>query len=86
MRMLCRGKDEPNERLCRDFNRATRNGRDMHKAAALLRDAVASIVEAKEEEDLDSFFTSGVTSFLQSDIAGIDDFELVCFLVVRPPC
>ena len=82
LRMLCRGKDEPDAGLCREFNRATKNGRDMREVAALLRAAVGSIVDAKEEEDIASFFGSGTTSFLESEIAGLDDFELICFLVV----
>ena len=86
MRLLCRGKAEPDMGLCRAYNRETRNGRDMRREAALLRDAVASIVDAKEESDVDSFFGDGTTGFLENDIAGLDDFELVCFLVVRAAC
>ena len=51
-----------------------------------MRDAVASIVDSKQESDVDSFFTDGTTGFLENDIEGLDDFELVCFLVVRPRC
>ena len=58
----------------------------MRREAGLLRDAVASIVDSKEESDVDSFFTGGTTGFLENDIEGLDDFELVCFLVVRPRC
>ena len=72
--------------LCRAYNRETKNGRDMRREAGLLRDAVASIVDSKEESDVDSFFTGGTTGFLENDIEGLDDFELVCFLVVRPRC
>ncbi len=86
MRLLCRGKSEPDMRLCRAFNRETRNGRDMNREAALLRKAVASIVDFKKESDIDSFFGSGTTGFLENDIEGLDDFELVCFLVVKPRC
>ena len=86
MRAMCRGKTEPDMALCRAFNRETRNGRDMRWAAGLLRDAVRSIVDAKGETDVDSFFGPGTTTFLENDIAGLDDFELVCFLVVRPRC
>lgn len=82
LRMLCKGKADPDAVLCRKFNKVTKDGRDMHEAAALLKDAVASIVEAKEEADIDSFFGDGTTTFLESDIAGLDDFELICFLVV----
>ena len=86
MRLLCRGKSEPDMSLCRTYNRETKNGRDMRREAGLLRDAVASIVDSKQESDVDSFFTDGTTGFLENDIEGLDDFELVCFLVVRPRC
>ena len=86
MRLLCRGKSEPDMALCRAYNRETKNGRNMRREAGLLRDAVASIVDSKEESDVGSFFTGGTTGFLENDIEGLDDFELVCFLVVRPRC
>ena len=86
MRLLCRGKSEPDMELCRAYNRETKNGRDMRREANLLRDAVASIVDSKDESDLDSFFTAGTTGFLENDIEGLDDFELICFLVVKPRC
>ena len=82
MRMLCRGKDAPNDALCKAFNKKTKNGKDMKWASGLLVDAIASIVESKAQSDVDSFFSSGVSSFLENDISGLDDFELVCFLVV----
>ena len=84
MRRLCKGKSEPDAALCRAYNKATKNGRDMRAASSLLRSAIESIVEEKAEADLDSFFSGGTTSFLENDVAGLDDFELVCFLVVRP--
>ncbi len=83
MRLLCRGKSEPDAALCRAFNRETKNGRDMRRQARLLKDAVGSIIEAKAESDIDSFFGGGTTSFLENDVEGLDDFELVCFLAVR---
>lgn len=83
MRRLCRGKSEPDVKLCRAYNRTTKDGRDMRHASELLDAAVLSIVDEKREADVDSFFSAGTTSFLENDVAGLDDFELVCFLVVR---
>lgn len=83
MRRLCRGKSEPDAALCRAYNRATKDGRDMSHASRLLEAAVRSVVAEKREADVDSFFTPGTTSFLENDVAGLDDFELVCFLAVR---
>lgn len=84
MRRLCRGKSEPDAELCRAYNKTTKNGRDMRAASRLLRSAIESIVDQKADADIDSFFTGGTTSFLENDVAGLDDFELICFLVVRP--
>lgn len=84
MRLLCRGKAMPDKTLCKAFNRETKNGRDMRRQAKLLRDAVGSIVETKAEGDVDSFFGDGTTSFLENDVKGLGNFELVCFLAVRP--
>ena len=49
----------------------------------LLSLAIKSMIEVKEEKDLDSLFTSGKTTALVNAIAGIDEFELVAFIVVQ---
>ena len=82
MRQLARGKNTPDMSACREFNAETKDGRDMRRISELLQDAIASIVSVKEESDIDSFFGSGQTSFLSGNISGIDDFELICFMVV----
>ena len=86
MRRICRGVKEPVEDLCRAYNAQTEDGRDMAAQTDLLASAIGSIVEGKNESDIDSFFSGGTTGFLENDIEGIDDFELVCFLVVKRPC
>ena len=49
----------------------------------LLSMAIDSIIDTKAESDIDSLFGSGGTSALISDISGLEDFELICFLVVK---
>ena len=83
IRLLCRGKKEPIRAVYEPFNRETNDGRDMHIVSALLNDAIHSIIDVKEESDIDSLFSAGGTSALRNDVAGLDDFELICFLVVR---
>ena len=83
MRFLCKGKSEPIPAVYRGFNKETRDGRDMKELSKLLGDAIASIIEVKEESDIDSFLRGGQVSFLANEIKGLDDFELICFLVVR---
>ena len=83
VRLLCRGKSEPVADLCRKFNAETDDGRDMAELSELLSEAINSIIDTKEESDIDSLFSAGGTSALMSDISGLDDFELICFLVVK---
>jgi SNF2 family DNA or RNA helicase len=83
IRLLCRGNAEPDMTLCREVNRETKDGRDMRKYSELLGDAINSIIDVNEESDIDSLFKSGGTSALATNIKGLDDFELICFLIVR---
>ena len=83
MRFLCKGKTEPIPELYRQFNKETRDGRNMSALSKLLGDAISSIIEVKEESDIASFLGGGQISFLTNEIKGLDDFELICFLVVR---
>lgn len=83
IRLLCRGKKEPIKELCQQFNEETDDGRDMTEMSELLNEAINSIIDCKEESDIDSLFSAGGTSALMSTVSGLDDFELICFLVVK---
>ena len=83
MRLLCRGKKAPVKALYEKFDEETNDGRDMAEMSALLSESINSIIDTKEESDIDSLFKSGGTSALLSKVSGIDDFELICFLVVK---
>ena len=83
MRLLCRGKSEPVMELFRAFNEETDDGRNMGAVSELLSEAINSIIDVKEESDIDSLFKTGGTSALISAVSGLDDFELICFLVVK---
>jgi hypothetical protein len=83
MRHIAKGKAEPDKELCKAFNRETKDGRNMSKISKLLEDAVGSIIDAKDEEDIDSFFSAGETTFQSSGFSGLEDFELICFMVVK---
>lgn len=81
-RTCCKGQDEPFLPLCEQFNRETADGRNMQAYSDLLGKAIRSMVEVKEEKDIDSLFSGGRTTALTQTIAGLDDFELIAFLVV----
>lgn len=83
VRLLCRGKSKPISEVYERFNRETDDGRNMADMSELLSEAINSIIDVKEESDIDSLFSAGGTFALMSAVSGLDDFELICFLVVK---
>lgn len=83
MRLVCKGKDKPIEVLYHRFNEETNDGRSMGDISELLSEAINSIIDVKEESDIDSLFSPGGTSALMSAVSGLEDFELICFLVLK---
>lgn len=83
IRLLCRGKSKPLPEVYERFNRETDDGRNMADMSELLSEAINSIIAVKEKSDIDSLFSAGGTSALMSAVSGLDDFELICFLVIK---
>lgn len=83
MRYLAKDISEPLFNLTVPFNRETNEGRDMSKYSDLLNQAIDSMISVKAEKDIDSLFSVGETTALENDISGLNDFELIDFLVVR---
>ena len=83
MRYACKDKTEPDKALCKQFNKETRDGKNMRHYSDLLQSAIESIITVKEESDIDSLFSVGETSALTYNIKGLDDFELITFLVIK---
>ena len=55
----------------------------MKHYSELLSDAINSIIHVKEESDIDSFLGGVQMSLFAEPITGLDDFELICFLVIK---
>ena len=83
VRAACRGRSQPMPQACRQFNLETADGRQMQAYSDLLGQAIRSMMAVKDEKDLDSLFTGGRTTALVNAIAGLDDFELIAFLVIQ---
>ena len=83
MRMLCKPMTKPDVKLCSAFNKETRDGLRMSKYSELLGKAIESIVTKKEEADIDSFLDGYMGELFEERITGLDDFELICFLVIK---
>ena len=83
VRTSCKGKELPNTSLCTAFNVETDDGRNMLKYSELLGQAIRTMIDAKEDKDIDSLFSGTKTSALVDTIHGLDDFELISFLVIK---
>ncbi len=83
VRSGCKGRSDPIPIACQAFNQETADGRNMQVYSELLSQSIRSMIEVKEEKDLDSLFTGGETTALTHTITGLDDFELVAFLVIQ---
>ena len=83
MRLMCKGQTEPLPDVYKQFNTETKDGRNMKAYNKLLGDSISSIIEVKDESDLDSFLSGESVDFKHGQIKGLDDFELICFLVVK---
>ncbi|MBO7219608.1 MAG: DEAD/DEAH box helicase family protein [Alistipes sp.] len=83
VRYMCRGKVEPIAELCRSFNKETKDGYNMKHYSDLLGDAITSIISVKEQSDIDLLLSGFQGELFTKEIKGLDDFELICFLVVR---
>ena len=82
VRYMCRGKVEPIAELCRSFNKETKDGYNMKHYSDLLGDAITSIISVKEQSDIDLLLSGFQGELFTKEIKGLDDFELICFLVV----
>lgn len=83
MRHVCRGKNKADQELCAIINKETADGRKMQRYSDLLANAIDSIITVKEESDIDSLFSIGETTALLGEVKGLDDFELITFLIIR---
>ena len=83
VRTCCKGQDKPIIDVCQRFNQETADGRKMQPYSDLLGQAICSMIEVKEEKDLDSLFTGGKTTALTDTISGLDEFELISFVVIQ---
>ena len=83
IRLACKGRSKPIPESFKPFNQATKDGRSMDTYSTLLQQAIHSMVEVKEDKDIDSLFSGKQTTALLNTITGLDDFELIAFIVIQ---
>ena len=84
LKRLALGRDLPDDGACARFDQETRQGEQMQHAQQLLAAAIASVVGKNEERAVASLFSPGGTHALKGEFAGVNDFEVMAFMVVLP--
>ncbi len=80
---LCSGKGEVLKELAREFNKQTNDGRKMEHYSDLLGTAVENLIGKKQDIGVASLFSKGGTTMQKSLLDGVEDFELITFLVIK---
>jgi hypothetical protein len=83
LRIVAKGRGEPIKEVYELFNEETEDGKKMDKYSNLLSEAIQSVLNVKDEGDIDSLFSAGGTTALINDIKGLEDFELITFMVIK---
>ena len=83
LRFLCKNKKDTDKEAVKLFNKETKDGHKMNKYSELLSSTIKSIIEVKNENEIDAIISGKDFSFFAEQIDGLDDFELICFLVVE---
>lgn len=80
---LCSGKKAVLAELVAEFNQETDDGHDMKHYSNLLEAAILKLVGRKQEIGVASLFKKGGTALQNVLFDGMDDFELITFLVLK---
>lgn len=83
LRTTCKHQIEPIKELCKQMNKETNDGYKMDKYSELLSDAVKAIIHQEEQDDLASILKSGSNALFGTSVSGLDDFELITFVVMK---
>lgn len=80
---LCKGHTEVIKELADEFNRVTEDGKNMGVYSDLLENAIDNLIGKKQEAGIASLFSKGGGIVSDETFDGIEDFELVSFLILK---
>lgn len=83
VRAIARGQSEPLQEVFTLFNNETEDGKKMDKYSDLLGNTIESILNVKDASDIESLFHTGGTTALRTTVKGMEDFELITFMVIK---
>ena len=82
LKKLSIGRSHPDEAAIRRLNEVTKDGTDMARCQDLLAKAISAITGKAEERGVESLFQRGGTALSSVTFRGIDDFEVVAYLII----
>lgn len=77
------GRSTTDAKAVERMNAVSKNGKDMGHYRGLLEAAVASIIGKSEEKGVESLFSRGGTNLTKESFQGMEDFEVVSYMVVN---
>ncbi|HIE35427.1 MAG TPA: hypothetical protein EYP79_04445 [Campylobacterales bacterium] len=83
IRSFSKNQTTPIREAYEAFNEFSDDGKNMSFYSNLLNKAINSILETKEESMIDSLFSDDGTIIQKDEIKGIDDFELIAFIIIK---
>ncbi|HFI0135956.1 TPA: hypothetical protein ACGOZZ_001823 [Streptococcus suis] len=82
LRLITKGKNQPEDNLVATYNLATDDGAKMGHYSTLLQTSLENLVESDEETFTESLFSFDTIDFMDSGVEGSNDFELLAFFAV----
>jgi len=82
IKKLTLGRINPVPEAIEHFNKITNKGADMSHYQMLLGKAIASITGSTDEQGVESLFHRGGTVINKDSFRGIDDFEVITYLII----
>ena len=80
---LCATTNALDDKAISGMEATTKNGRDMGLYRQMLATAIGSIVGKTEEKGVESLFARGGTVLTQDHFKGLEDFEVVSYLIIK---
>jgi SNF2 family DNA or RNA helicase len=83
LKKLSLGLHNPDDGAIELFNKFTNNAKDMSHYCSLLESAINSIIGKTEEKGVESLFSRGGTVLSKDTFQGIEDFEVISYLILK---
>jgi hypothetical protein len=80
---LCSGQSMVLSEFVAEFNKQTEDGSKMQHFSSLLENAIENLIDKKQEIGVASLFSKGGTTMQKKYYEGIEDFELITFLILK---